>query len=132
VVHVKKERKHEPEHFKTKSAGGAMRPTATSPWRRDNQVVQAASAPPPCAASTHQLGAEAAGDPVDIAKGGLPEVTLGGIVAAGDPLTADANGKAIKAEPAAGSNVRIVGFAEVAGIAGDRIPFQFAPGVMQG
>lgn len=122
-----------PTLFKTKTAGGAIAAyRIVSPGAADNQVVQASAATAALTGVTQQLGADAAGDPVDIAKGGIPEVTLGGIVAAGDPLTADADGKAIKAEPAAGSNVRIVGFAEVAGIAGDRIPFQFAPGVMQG
>lgn len=122
-----------PSLFKTKTAGGAIAAyRIVALTTTDNQVVQAAAATAALCGVTQQLGADAAGDPVDIAKGGLPEVTLGGIVAAGDPLTADAEGKAIKAAPAAGSNVRIIGFAEVAGIAGDRIPFQFAPGVMQG
>lgn len=122
-----------PSQFKTRTAGGAIAAyRIVAHGTAENQVVQAASATAALCGVTQQLGADAAGEPVDIAKGGIPEVTLGGIAAAGDPLTSDANAKAIKATPAAGSNVRIIGFAEVAGIAGDRIPFQFAPGLMQG
>jgi hypothetical protein len=56
------------------------------------------------------------GERVDLVKSGLADVTYGGTVAAGDPLTSDGSGKAIKAT-VAGS--RLIGFAEVAGVAGD-------------
>ena len=57
---------------------------------------------------------------------------FGGTVARGAPVTADASGKAVAAAPAAGSNVRIIGFAEVSAVAGDIAPVLIAPGVMQG
>lgn len=68
----------------------------------------------------------------DIVKVGIADVVFGGNVAAGDPITSDANGAAVKAAPAAGANVRIIGFAEVAGAAGDLAQILIAPGVMQG
>jgi hypothetical protein len=71
------------------------------------------------------LGAEAANDPVDIIRGGIAEVMYGGTITRGDPLTAMAGGLAVKA--ATGN--RIIGFAEVSGVAGDRGSVFIAPGV---
>lgn len=48
-------------------------------------------------------------------------------VAAGDPLTSDASGKAVKAT-AAGN--RILGFALVSGASGDIIPYQYSLGTL--
>lgn len=72
------------------------------------------------------------GERGDIVKAGIADVYCGGAVAAGDPITSDANGAAVTAAPAAGTNVRIIGFAEVAGAAGDLFQILIAPGVMQG
>jgi len=81
---------------------------------------------------SQQLGAEAAGRRVDICLGGLPEAELGGAVRAGDPLTADGDGKAVVADPAKGQRARVVGFALSSGAAGDIAAFQFAPGLIGG
>ncbi len=61
----------------------------------------------------------ASGERVDVIEHGIAEVEFGGTVARGDPLTADADGKAIKAAPAAGVNARIIGWAGVSVVAGD-------------
>lgn len=74
---------------------------------------------------TDSLGANGANDPVDIIRGGIAEVVYGDTVTRGDPLTADAQGRAIKA--ATGN--RIIGFAEVSGVVGDRGSVFIAPGV---
>lgn len=71
------------------------------------------------------VGAAAANDPVDIVRGGIAEVLYGGTVTRGDPLTSNASGRAIKA--ATGN--RIIGFAEVSGVTGDRGSVFIAPGV---
>lgn len=63
---------------------------------------------------------------------GISRVIYGGNVAFGDPLTSDANGKAVAATPAAGVNNRIIGFAMCAGVANDIGFCRLAPGVMQG
>lgn len=68
-----------------------------------------------------------AGEQVDMAVGSVPFVVLGGTVAQGDALTSDANGAAI-ATTTPGN--RIIGFAEVAGVAGDEITYLRAPGVL--
>lgn len=122
-----------PTLFKTRAAGAAIAAyRIIKPGAAAGQVIQAAAATDALMGTSHQLAAKVAGDMVDVAVGGHPEVELGGTVAAGDPLTADADGKAIKAEPAAGANVRIIGFADQAGTNGAVIPYTFAPGFMQG
>lgn len=71
--------------------------------------------------------AHVTGEQVDLAVGPVPFVVLGGTVAQGDALTSDANGAAI-ATTTTGN--RIIGFAEVAGVAGDEITYLRAPGVL--
>ena len=64
----------------------------------------------------------------DVAMSDQPEVEAGAAVAAGDPLTSDAQGRAVKAT-AAGD--RIIGFAcQAATDAGEIIDYQFAPGFL--
>lgn len=81
----------------------------------DGEVVQGAAATDALMGVTEGI-APAAGERVDIVKSGLADIEYGGAVAKGDPLTSDADGRAVKAT-AAGS--RLIGFAEVAGVAGD-------------
>lgn len=52
------------------------------------------------------------GGMVDIERGGLVPVQFGEAVQAGDPLTSDDEGKAIKAVPTAGKTIRIIGYAD--------------------
>ena len=73
------------------------------------------------------MGAEAGGA-LDLALGGIGEVILGGTVAFGEPLTANASSQAIKALPANSTQVRIIGYALAAGVAGDIIPYHIALG----
>lgn len=101
------------------------------PGAEDGQVALATAATDALMGTSGQLPA-AAGERIDIDLGGMPEVELGGTVAAGDPITCDANGKGIKAEPEAGANVRYIGFADTAGTNGAVITYLHAPGVMQG
>jgi hypothetical protein len=72
------------------------------------------------------------GERIDIIKSGLAEIEYGGAVTRGDPLTADANGKAVKAEPAAGVNIHIGGWAEISGVSGDFGLINIAPARIQG
>ncbi len=74
----------------------------------------------------------ASGERLGIIKQGLADVEYGAAVTRGAPLTSDANGKAVTAAPAAGANVRIIGFAEVSGVAGDIGLAWVSPGLMQG
>ena len=92
----------------------------------DYAVKAATGATVALVGTTDELGKLSNGR-VDVCTGGIPEVALGGTVAAGDPLTSDASGKAVKAT-AAGN--RILGFALVTGASGDIIPYQYSLGTL--
>lgn len=74
----------------------------------------------------------AAGQTGTVQVAGVARVKLGGTVAAGDPITSDANGQGVVAAPAAGVNAYIVGVALEAGVSGDLIDVLIAPGRIQG
>ncbi len=82
------------------------------------------------AGAVDQMGASNAGDMVDVSVVGVSEVRGGGTIVAGDPLTSDANAKAVKAVPVAGSDVRVIGIAQVDAEDGDILTYLVAPGVM--
>lgn len=89
----------------------------------------AAAATDPLLGAAGSMGVPAGGM-LDVDMAGVSEVRLGGNVVAGDPLTADAAGKAIKALPVANAIVRIIGFAMSDGAADDIIPYHIAPGTL--
>lgn len=101
------------------------------PGTSDRTLVQAAASTDALIGVMESVAPDD-GERCDAIRVGIARVEFGGTVAAGDPITADANGRGIKAAPAAGSNVRIVGFAEVAAVSGDIADVLLAPGVMQG
>ena len=97
----------------------------------DGGIVQAASETALIFGVTSELGAEAT-ECIDVHQCGQPLVEYGGVVSRGQPLTADADGKAIVATPAAGDNNRIIGFASVSGVSGDIVEFNISIHTMQG
>lgn len=92
-------------------------------------VQTAAANTDPLLGVTGSLGAEA-GQMVDVDLAGFLRVQAGGAISAGDPLTADADGKAVKAEPVAGEIVRTIGYALDDALADDILPFFAAPGLI--
>ncbi len=108
---------------------GAYLIAAFSDAANSGKVGPASGPNQPLVGTTGQVGASVAGVMVDIEQGGIPRVTLGGTVAAGDWLTSDANAKAVKVTVA---GQRTIGRAEVPGVAGDIINYQAAPGVVGG
>ncbi|MBB4287741.1 capsid cement protein [Roseospira goensis] len=98
----------------------------------DGTVAQGAANTDKLIGTTGPRGAEAAGDRVDVVMGGAPQVTAGGAFAFGDPITADADGKAVLADPATGANARVVGIALEAGAAEALTRILIVPGLMQG
>ena len=76
--------------------------------------------------------AAASGERCDVILGGVADVLFGGAVTRGDPLTADASGRAVTAAPVAGTNNRLIGFALVSGVLGDVGQVDLAQSVMQG
>lgn len=101
------------------------------PGAADGSVIAAAAATDALMGISDMFQTEA-NERIDVAKSGTVDVEYGGTVARGNPLTADAVGRAIAAAPAAGANVRIIGFAEVSGVAGDIGECFVSPGLMQG
>jgi hypothetical protein len=92
-------------------------------------VVQAAGATDALVGVSDFMGAKTGG-PLDVVQAGLAELRLGGNVNAGDPLTADADGKGIKCAPAAGATKMYGAFAQAPGVADDIIPVLVAPGFL--
>lgn len=92
-------------------------------------VIAATSARMPLIGAAGSMGAPAYGM-LDVVLVGRDEVRAGGDISFGDPLTSDANGKAIKAVPVAGSVIRVVGFAQTDASDGDIFPYLVAPSVI--
>lgn len=91
----------------------------------DGAAVQATAATEAFIGVADAQGA-AAGGVLDVHVEGTATVEYGGNVTRGDRLTADANGKAITAAPAAGATAEIIGRALVSGVAGDRVDIRLA------
>jgi len=98
----------------------------------DGNVAQAANSTTPLIGVTDRISAAVAGDRVDVIRGGIAEVEYGGTVTRGDPLTADASGRAINAAPGAGVNAYIVGLAEESGVVGQIGSVHIGRGRIQG
>ena len=97
----------------------------------DTLVVAAASATDKIYGVTTDIPA-AAGERCDVISVGGADVLYGGNVSRGDLLTSDASGRAVTAAPAAGVNNRVIGIAEVSGVAGDIGYVSIARGSTQG
>jgi hypothetical protein len=119
--------------IKAYKAGAQISPNTIVKWDAvDFQVL-------PAAAVTDKLIGVAvpnvtapSGQRVDVVKAGIAQVVLGGTVTRGDPITSSATGQGITAAPAAGVNNRIVGYAEMSGVAGDIIPVLINCDTIQG
>lgn len=110
----------------------------------DGQVLQAAAATDAMIGVANEVGA-AINERQDVIVAGIADVELGGVVARGDGVTADATGKGVaatrhthtentaaaytqNATTAAASGQRKIGIALASGVAGDIIPVLLAPG----
>ena len=90
----------------------------------DGKVVQSAAAED-AHVGVSGRASTASGGRVEIARAGIADVQYGGNVARGALLTADADGKAV----AAADGNRVIGIAEVSGVAGDIGQVLLAPGL---
>ncbi|PCJ57857.1 MAG: DUF2190 domain-containing protein [Rhodospirillaceae bacterium] len=97
----------------------------------DGQVVQGAAVTDALFGVSADLDA-AINERIDVHVAGIVEVEIGAAVTRGDLLTADANGKAVAAAPAAGVNNNIIGHAMVSAVDGDIADVLLAPGSTQG
>ena len=118
---------------KNMSAQGLIPPgRIVKPGTSEGQAALAAAANDPLiGVSDGTLGADD-GYSLDVNLLGLAQIEYGGDVAAGDPLTSDASGNAVKAAPASGVSARIIGFAWCSGKSGDIGLVQIAPGFVRG
>lgn len=102
--------------IKNFNAGAAVAPHAIVKFgASDMEVVTATDGTAFCIGVADSLGADAAGEPIDVVMDGIAEVVYGGVVTRGAPLTADATGKAVAAIAAN----HVIGFAMTAGESGD-------------
>lgn len=122
-----------PTLIKTMTAGGAIsHRRILKHGSADHEVVQAAASSDLLAGVAVAPGGVASGERVDVAMDGIAEVEFGGTVTRGQPVTADASGKAVAASPAAGANAEIIGHALVSAVSGDIAPVKLARGRIQG
>lgn len=113
---------------KSRVAAAPVTPfTIAAPNGVAGQGRQATAATDKLLGVTDEMGATAAGQTFDITEVGLADVRAGGTFADGDPLTSDANGKAVLAAKQAGVTVFVVGFARSAAVADDIVPMLVSP-----
>jgi len=107
------------------TASGAITGQRIVAWTSGGKATQAAAAGDPLIGIT-ELGASD-GETVDVVVEGVPAVEFGGTIAYGDPLTADSQGRAVKAAPASGVTARVLGYAWLDAVAGDVGEVKIAP-----
>ena len=114
-----------------KAEGAIPKFTIVKSGSADGQMLSAAAVADKLMGIATDIDA-AINERVDVILGGVADVLYGGAVTRGDPVTTDANGRAVTAAPAAGVNNRIIGFALVSGVLGDVGQINVLPGFMQG
>jgi len=72
------------------------------------------------------------GNSVDVTLQGVGMLKIGGTIARGAKITANASGQGIAAAPSAGANAQVIGIAMRSGVANDIIPVLILQSVMQG
>lgn len=90
------------------------------PGASDKLVVAAAGATDAIIGVSTDIDVKS-GEPCDVIHAGIALVKAGGTIAFGDPITSDANGKAVKAAPAATATARILGYALDSAADGDQV-----------
>lgn len=121
--------------IKSRVAAGAIAPWSIAAFTGNrNEVAQAAGSATGLAGITDYLGIDAvcADRMVDLQLTEVADVKAGGTIAAGDPITSDANGAAIKAVKAAGAEVFCIGLAQEPAVVGDVFGVLVSPFVITG
>ena len=92
----------------------------------EGQVILATANTDSLLGAVGQLGANAAGETVEVQMSSQERVVLGGTVTRGDMLTSDANGKAVSITNAAtqAASVFTIGQALQSGVSGDIIYYR--------
>lgn len=98
----------------------------------DGEIVHAAAATDAIVGVSVQPGSTPQGRRCDVALAGIANVIAGGTITRGAPVTADANGAAVEANPATGVNNRLLGFAVVSAVENDIFPVLLKQTQIQG
>lgn len=112
-------------------------PTAVAPYSivafraERGQVRQASADTDPLAGIADSMGA-AAGGMADVQLSLIGDAKAGGTLAAGDPVTSDANGRAVKAVKRVGAIVSVIGIAQEPAVLDDIVPVLIAPSLIVG
>lgn len=115
--------------YKTLQIGGDIAPYRIVALDDERLAGQATTTEDVLIGTADELGKQA-NDTVDVAMSDIPEVESGAAIAVGDPLTADAQGRAVKATA---TGQRIIGFAFAsASGAGEIIDYIYSPGFFAG
>ena len=109
------------ENFDAEAAVAPYR--VVTPGTADHAVVQGSAATDVLIGVTDRLGADAAGDRIDVITAGVAMVEYGGTITRGARLTSDANGAVV----AATTGQQSIGIARVSGVSGDIGSVQIAP-----
>lgn len=122
-----------PALYKSFTAAGVVAAKSFVKFTANRWEAAQASAATDKIAGVSDLGATAAGEIMDVPVDGVHEVTCGAVaIAAGDPITSDANGLAKTAALVAGQTVHVAGKALVPAAPGDVFLFQVSPSVIVG
>jgi hypothetical protein len=73
-----------------------------------------------------------AGQEIGVILSQSADLKWGGPIAFGEPVTSDAGGCGVKAQPNAGETVRIIGFAMADAVQDDIAPVLISPGYLKG
>lgn len=117
-------------YIKGYAAGAAVAGKRFAKFSAADTIVQAAASTDLIVGITDLGGG--AGDMIDVTVLGPAKIVCGGAVTRGQKLTADADGKAVPAAPAAGVNAQTGAIAQSSGVAGDIIDVIVLPGAVQG
>ena len=108
--------------IKSRVAAGAIAPWSIAAFTGNrNEVAQAAGSSTGLAGITDMLGIDALSSDrmVDLQLTEVADLKAGATIAAGDPVTSDANGFGIKALKVTGAEVFCIGIAQEPAVAGD-------------
>jgi hypothetical protein len=103
---------------KTLIAGAAVAARRIVKFGSSDTAVIQASAAADLSIGVSDLGG-ASGEYTDVIVDGIALVEYGGNVTRGQLLTADSDGKAVAAAPAATASARVIGVAMLSGVSGD-------------
>lgn len=121
-----------PTLTKNYRAGAAIAPRRlVTVGDADGVIVQASAQTSLPFGVSDELGAES-GARADAHRAGIAEVEYGGNIARGQLVTADADGRAVVANPGEAESAHVFGVAEVSGVAGDVGSILIAPSRIDG